>query len=212
MIARLSTVLGPVLLLVLLLDPAAPSKDKKKAILPEEILRAQTVRVVIDPNAGEPLDQPNANATARANVEKALTAWGRFQLLLEGQESDLVILIRTGDGKFSRPTIKGGPIDQRPGIETSDGGIRIGGQQGQGPPLSETGTNPQSRSPHVGSEVGPTEDSFEVYRGRVQYPLDSPPAWRYVAKDALRAPKVAAVEEFRKAVAEAEKPKVPKSP
>jgi len=33
--------------------------------------------------------------------------------------------------------------------------------------------------------------------------------WRYIAKDCLREPKVTAVEEFRKAIAEAEKPKIP---
>jgi hypothetical protein len=33
--------------------------------------------------------------------------------------------------------------------------------------------------------------------------------WRHIAKDCLRAPNVAAVEEFRKAIAEAEKPQIP---
>ena len=39
-----------------------------------------------------------------------------------------------------------------------------------------------------------------------------PPVWRYIAKDCLREPGVTAVEEFRKAIAEAEKPHPPKSP
>jgi hypothetical protein len=52
--------------------------------------------------------------------------------------------------------------------------------------------------------VGPSQDSFEVYLGKTQYPLDSPPIWRYIAKDCLRAPTVSAVEQFRKAVAESE--------
>jgi hypothetical protein len=61
----------------------------------------------------------------------------------------------------------------------------------------------------MSNELGAGEDTFEVYRGDVQYPLDSSPGWRYIAKDCLRTPKVAAVEEFRKVIAEAEKPKVP---
>ena len=69
--------------------------------------------------------------------------------------------------------------------------------------------SPPNRGPHIGNEVGPSEDSFEVYQGQVQHPLDSSPGWRYIAKDGLRAPKVTAVEEFRKAIAEAEKPKTP---
>src|ERR1700751_1069366 len=95
------------LALALLLVIPASAKDKKKPTLPEDILRAQTVRVVIDPEAGEPLDQPNANATARDNVEKALMEWHRFRLVLDGEESDLVIAVRTGNGNTFRPTMKG---------------------------------------------------------------------------------------------------------
>ena len=65
----------------------------------------------------------------------------------------------------------------------------------------------------MGTEVGPSEDTFEVYRGGLDSPLDSPPVWRYIKKDCLRAtPQIPAVEEFRKAVADAEKPKIPKTP
>jgi hypothetical protein len=35
--------------------------------------------------------------------------------------------------------------------------------------------------------------------------LESPPAWRYVNKGALKSPNVPAVAEFRKAIEEAEK-------
>jgi hypothetical protein len=71
--------------------------------------------------------------------------------------------------------------------------------------------SPQN-GPQIGNEIGPSEDTFEVYRGGMQNPLDSPPVWRYVAKDCLRAPGVTAVEQFRKAIAEAEKPQPPKKP
>ena len=201
------------LALALLLVAPASAKDKKKPTLPEDILRAQTVRVVIDPEAGEPLDQPNANATARENVEKALMEWRRFRLVLDGEESDLVIAIRTGNGNSFRPTVKGGPIDQRPGVgQSTDSSIRIGGQHGQ-PPMADPSTYPQNQGPHIGNEVGPSEDMFAVYRGGISSPLDAPPVWRYIRKDCLRpTPQVPAVEEFRKAIADAEKPKVPKTP
>ena len=201
------------LALALILVTSASAKDKKKPTLPEDILRAQTVRVVIDPEAGEPLDQPNANATARENVEKALMEWRRFRLVLDGEESDLVIAIRTGNGNSFRPTVKGGPIDQRPGVgQSTDSSIRIGGQHGQ-PPMADPSTYPQNQGPHIGNEVGPSEDMFAVYRGGISSPLDAPPVWRYIRKDCLRpTPQVPAVEEFRKAIADAEKPKVPKTP
>jgi hypothetical protein len=201
-----------VILTVLLIAPAL-AKDKHKASLPAYVLQARTVLVVVNPDAGEPLDEPNANATARDNVEKALMQWGRFELVMDGQESDLVIAVRTGNGRVMRPAVKGGPLDQRPGvIQPGDGSIRIGAQQGQPPPLSDPGMSPPNRGPHIDNEVGPTEDTFEVYRGHVQDPVDSPPVWRYLAKDCLRAPTVSAVEEFRKAIAEAEKPQPPKKP
>jgi hypothetical protein len=52
-----------------------------------------------------------------------------------------------------------------------------------------------------------SEDLFEVYRGRIEYPLDNPPIWRYLQKDGLKSPTVEAVAKFRKAVEEAEKKK-----
>lgn len=204
--------------LALLLPLTTSAKDKKKNQMPELILRAQTVRVVIDPYAGEPVDQPAANALARDNVEKALTEWGRYRVVMDGEESDLVIAIHTGDDRMVRPTIKGGPIDQRAGVgQTTDSTVRIGGQRGQ-PPMNDPSMDPQypqNQGPRVSNEVGPRTDAFMVYQGSTwgENSLDSPALWRYEAKNCLNpTPQLRAVEEFRKAIAEAEKPKVPKTP
>ena len=200
-------------LATLLVTPAL-AKDKNKPLVPAYSLQARTVRVVIDPDPGESLDQPYSNSIARESVEKALLEWGRFDILSDGQESDLVVMVRTGNGKSMRPTIKGGEIDRRPGYgQSTDSTVRIGAQQGQVPADNDSGMSPPNRGPHMSNEVGPSEDTFEVYRGDVQRPLDSSPAWRYIAKDCLRGPKIAAVEEFRKALAAAVKPQVqPKKP
>ena len=201
------------LLLATLVAVPADAKDKKKQTLPEYVLKATTVLVVVNPEAGEPLEQPMANATARENVEKALMEWGRFRLVMDGAESDLVIAVRTGSGKMVQPTIKGGPIDSRPGVgQATDSSIRIGAQQGTPPPLTDPGMGGPQTGPRMGNQVGPSEDTFEVYRGGVQNPLDAPAVWRYIAKDCLREPKVTAVEEFRQAIADAEKPQVPQKP
>jgi hypothetical protein len=204
--------LSSLVLLITLFFTPLTAKDKNKSTLPDDVLRATTVRVVIHPDAGEPLEQPMANATARDSVEKALLQWGRLRPVLDGGESDLVIAVRTGNGSAVRRTIKGGPIDNRDGVaQAIDGGIRVGGQRGQPPPLEDPGMGGQN-GPHVSNEVGPSEDSFEVYRGGMQHPLDYPPVWRYIAKDCLRAPTVSAVEEFRKAMAQAAKPQASKKP
>jgi hypothetical protein len=71
---------------------------------------------------------------------------------------------------------------------------------------------PPQNSPRISNEVGASEDTFEVYNGHVQDPLDSSPVWRYIAKNCLREPGVTAVEQFRKAIAQAEKPQTPKQP
>lgn len=207
------TRLASLLVLSSLLVPSASGKDKKP-IIPEDILRAQTVRVLIDPDAGEPLDQPNTNAMARDNVEKALMEWGRFRLMMDGAESDLIIVIRKGSGGMARPTLKGGPIDQRPGMgEGGDGNVRIGAQHGTPPPITDPTMDPRSRGPRVTNEMGPAEDMFTVYRGTFDRPLDAPPVWRYIKKDCLRAsPDVPAVEEFRKLLAQAEQAKAGKKP
>jgi len=211
--------LVPLALLLPLTAGAKDKKDKNKSQISPLILQAQTVRVVIDPYVGEPLDQPAANAMARENVEKALTEWGRFRVsVLDGEQTDLVIALHTGDNRMARPTIKGGPMDQRAGVgQETPSTIRIGGQHGQ-PPFNDPmdPNSPQNQGPgRVGNEIGPRTDSFMVYQGRTWGgdSLDSPALWRYERKDCLNpSPQVVAVEEFRKAIADAEKPKDPKKP
>jgi hypothetical protein len=191
--------------LSLLFCVLAAAKDKKKILLPAEVLQARTVLVVIDPDAGTAVDAPMANRNARDAVENALRDWGRFRLALSAADADLVISVRKGSGKLAEPTIGGIPNDDRPVIfQPSESGPRMGGQRGTPPPLnSPTGT--QQQGPHPQVEAGNPDDTFLVYRGNREDPLDSPPVWRYMSRDALRSPGVPAVEAFRKAIVEAEK-------
>src|SRR6476646_9259843 len=86
------------LLLILITAPLGSAKDKSKTNLPADILNARTVLVVINPEAGESLTDPNANRRAQEDVEKALTKWGRFDLVMEARTADLVIAVRKGSG------------------------------------------------------------------------------------------------------------------
>jgi hypothetical protein len=179
----------------------ATAKDKKKGLLPPDVLRAHTVLVLVDPSAGTDLQNPNANRTAQEYVEKALMEWGRFSLALDAQTADLIITVRKGSGKIAQPTLGGIPNNNRPVVlEPTDSGGRVAVQPGSPPP-----SDPQ---PQV--EVGQSQDMFVLYRCTTKddpnwNPLDAPPVWRYTAKDALQSPGVPAVEVFRKLIADSEK-------
>ncbi len=185
-------------LLVLLLGVAAVAKGKKLPV-PEIVLRAETVMVMIDPEAGVSLTNPGENRDARQAVEQALRQWGRFRVVMYTNASnppDLVIVIRKGG---SKTTIGGiDPNDRGPTIDgTSDDTVTIG-----------TGRRPASgppSSPRIRSEMAPPEDTFAVYMGsRDGMPLGAP-VWRYAAKNALSPPLVPAVKEFQKTIEAAEK-------
>jgi hypothetical protein len=199
---------------VVMAASASGAKKKEKVYLPDYVLKAKTVLVMILPDAGEPTDDPLANRRAQEEVEKAFMKWGRFQLTLDAQLADLVIGVRKGTGKIANPTINGGPVDSRPGtVETTDDAIRVGVMKGRPPDVTQpggpTGTNGAGGSttdrPHTGVEVGAQDDMFKVFQGKVQYPVDNPPVWKCTEKDGLKAPDVKAVTEFRKALEESEK-------
>jgi hypothetical protein len=187
--------------MLLAVVPFAAAKNKQA--LPGYVLQAQTVAVMVPPDAGEPIANPTANRTARQNVEKAPSQWGRFQLVTDAQVADLVVAVRKGHK--SGPTIANSPTDNRPiTVQSGDGTTRVGVQQGRPSDLNYPLPG-EPTGPRPGNEIGGNEDSFEVYQGRVQYPLDKAPLWRYRGNNALDAPQVPAVEQFRKAIAESEK-------
>jgi hypothetical protein len=193
-----------ILLSILASIHPAEAKNKKKQQLPDIVLKAQRVLVVIQPDAGEPLNAPMANRTARQEVERALSKWGRFNVVMDGQITDLVIAVRKGHA--GGPVINNSPMDNRPVIfEPNEGNARLGGRPDRPPDLNNPGLGPQDREPRINNQIGSSEDMFEVYLGGEEYPLDSPPIWRYAAKNALNGPDVAAVEQFRKAIEESEK-------
>ena len=170
--------------------------NDKKPALPSYVLRAESVFVLIDPDAGTSPASPQANQKARDDVEKAIMKWGRFRLAISPGVADLIIVVRKGSGRIVEPTIGGLPTNDRPVIvQPTDSGVRLGGQT---PSRPSTQPGPQL-------EAGVPDDMFVVYQGGAGNPLDGPPVWRYMNKDALKSPNVPAVAEFRKAIEEAEK-------
>ena len=199
------------------LMPAALAKDKKPA-MPVYILKAHSVAVIIDPEAGRSLPDPSANETAQKDVETALLKWGRFEPVLNPEDADLVIVVRKGSGKLADVNVTEPRQNrQRDGTVTStDGAISVGVQHGSQPrsgdvssgQTSRSGGEPQVANPdpqlHPQAEVGNRNDSFLVYPGGSN-PRNNVPGWRYSHKDALHSHDVPAVDEFRKALDAAEK-------
>lgn len=189
---------------LILTSALAVAGNDKKPVLPTYVLRAETVFVLIDPDAGTSPTSPQANQKARDDVEKALMKWGRFRLVMEPGTADLIIVVRKGSGKVVQPTIGGLPTNDRPVIvQTTDSGVRLGGQKGR--PPGSTDPAPQDTHPGPQIEAGATDDTFVVYHGGAGSPLSAPAVWRYINRDALKSPSVPAVAEFRKAIEEAEK-------
>jgi hypothetical protein len=184
----------------------AGAQGKKKSTLPGYVLEAQTVFVMIDPDAGISVNDPQGNRTAREDVEKALMRWGRLKPVMATSQADLVIVIRKGNTHAVQPTVGGEPNDRPVIVQGTGDTIRIGAQEGRSPDAAEVG-GPTGR-PGTGGEVGQSEDMFTVYQGGAvglgeRPPLDRPLAWRYAGKNGLKAPEVPAVKEFKKAVDEA---------
>jgi hypothetical protein len=192
---------------LLLVSQVNAKKNKKKQLLGDDILRAQRVLVVVHPDAGESLTQPWGNRNAMDGVESAIRQWGRFELVTDAQSAELIIAVRKGTK--SGPIISHSPLDTRPSIyQPGVPDARVGHPQqpGRPPDLSEPlPGDSRDRSPQLGGQLLSSDDTFEVYRGGGDYPLDAAPVWRYIAKDSLNPPQVRAVEEFRKAIEESEK-------
>lgn len=195
------------LCLLLLCSVVADAKGKKKVLIAADVLQARTVVVIADPMAGIDVSDPLANRNARQNVESAIRKWGRFQLSMDPYSADLIIVVRSGNGKLAGPTIGGVPISNEPPImQPSDPANLPDG----GPPTRTAG-GPMSQQRRMGPspqmEAGAPDDMLSVYRGHRDNATDYPAVWRYSAKDSLKSPGVRAIEEFRKVIAEAEKQK-----
>ena len=161
--------------LILLFAPQIHAKNKKKQLLPDYVLRAQYVLIVIPPDAGEALTNPRENRTAQDDVERAMVKWGRFRLATNPQDADLIIAVRKGNK--SGPIISHSPVDNRPDIfRPGIADASVGPEPPHGPPNL---TQPVpggygNRGPQLGNQIGSSEDTFEVYMGRGEYPLDAP--------------------------------------
>jgi len=194
------------LLIILAASWVTLAKDKNKNVLPAYVLNAHTVLVMIEPDAGAPITDLTGNKKALDEVERAISKWGWLTPVQDAQTADLIITIRKGHDRMVEPTIGGGPINDRPVVvQSTDSSVRVAGRGRQPDSSADPANGPQNPSVHPQTEIGSANDSFTVYQGKVEHPLERAPTWRYIGKNALRGPSVPAVTEFRKAVEETQK-------
>src|SRR3984957_10887725 len=92
------------------------AKNKAEKSVPDYILHAHTVAVVVDPGAGIDIEDPRANQVAQKDVETALLNWGRFQPVIGTTGADLIIVIRRGHGRLVDTTISDPRQNDRAGV------------------------------------------------------------------------------------------------
>lgn len=170
-----------VLLLLLLPTVAAAQKKGKKPSIPEAFDHARFVYVeAID---GDEFKQglDTADRLAIADVKDALKKWGRYTLIYDRENADLVFVVRKGRLASARV---GGDINDDQGPM---GGGPMGGQQGGGRGPGQQRT----RGPElgVGGEAGPEDDLLEVRQTTPNGKL-SGPIWTHTFANGLNAPRL----------------------
>jgi hypothetical protein len=170
-----------VLLLLLLPTVAAAQKKGKKPSIPEAFDHARYVYVeAID---GDEFKRGlyTADRLAIADVKDALKKWGRYTLIYDRENADLVFVVRKG--RLTSARVGGDMNDNQDPM----GGGPMGGQQGGGRGPGQQRT----RGPElgVGGEIGPEDDLLEVRQTTPNGKL-SGPIWTHTFANGLNAPRL----------------------
>jgi len=152
---------------------------KDPGTLPKQVVHAKYVLVTtyFGDNLADARVPPD-DRQAVADVEDAIRKWGRYTLVYESKNADLILLVRKG---------------------------RVAGvQEGAGIHIGSNHPTP-SVGDITNVDAGDPRDTLAVYNGAQG--VDSSPIWRGVESDGLKTPDLPLVKEFRaKVEATAKKP------
>ena len=144
--------------------------------LPKLVVHARYVFVTT--NAGGDLTNPSVmpdDRQAVVDVQNAIKKWGRYAVVYDAKDADLVLLLRKGHTTESQP------------------GIRIGAGSTIKPTV---GAN-------VPTDMGDSRDLLALYDGAQG--VDGAPLWRELATGGLDPPQMALIGDLRAAVDKAAK-------
>lgn len=147
---------------------------------------------------------------AVARIEEKLRDWKRYIEVYQPQESDLVLIVRTGrlgtlQGAAGTRMGRVGPGNPGAGgpIAPGTSGTPDPTDASQGPDNTNSGANSPygSSGPWVGAggEVGPPNDLLAVYTKPGNIDRQAP-MWQKTQKDGLDGPKVPLFEQFHQAI------------
>ena len=192
------------LLPLVVVSLALPSlaQKKNKSDMPMAVVAAQFVYItsfdgdIYDPHA------TTEDRAAMQKVESALRAWGKYDIVYQPQQADLMLIVKPAYIAQGRVGIDVGTGDpHNPGVPGAR--IPIGGTPGSGVP-------PDSRLPAstTGVDVSSTpDDMLMVSLSPQESPSETPVVWRRTAHHGFVGNKPALVEAFRDAVDQAAKQK-----
>ena len=166
----------------LLLVFALAVKAEDKNAIPAVIKNATFVYVTTYSGDVFSSDVTPDDRHALQNVQSAIEQWGRYKLVYNRGEADLVLVVRTGR------------------LAEVKGGVQVGTQR-------VGDTTSRSHGSAIGGEVGDPQDTLEVYMA--SQGVTGPPLWRGRAPGGLKAPGMQLMQEFRARVEAPEKKKKP---
>jgi hypothetical protein len=187
-----------VLLLAFVPVLASARKKSSKPVLPAVFKQAQYVYVrAMDGDEFNPYLLPE-DRQAIADVESAIQKWGRYFLVYQRSQADLVFVVRVGRLVTGRGNVGvfHGPA-QVP-VQGPAGRGQVGqvpGQQGNGPP-PERGNGTILGG---GGEVGPADDLLWVCMPDPDGKLSNP-LWSQTEQDGLESPDVPLLKKFEREV------------
>lgn len=180
------------LVLSIVVSLSAQKKKEQKRELPDQVLAAQYVYVTGWHGDLYDVRTPPEERTAIMRVQTAVRDWGRYHLVFNRSEADMMLVVKPGHLGLVRGGVGvGGPPD-----------IAVGAPQPNGRASGSIGTGVG-----YGGEGGSPGDYLMVSMYPNENPVDATYIWKRSESNGFEGRKIPLLEDFKKAVADSDKAK-----